>query len=260
LMISAFVKAGGVLGKPQYTDAGLKALEFLLSGMFDSESGALLRRYCEGEAAIPAFADDYAFLASALLDAFEATGTFRYLALALRLATEGLAEFEDSAEGGFFSTREGSPDILMRIKDEYDGAEPSANSVAVDVLLRLAHWTGRDDLFRRAERALLYFASRVHAQPTMAPQLLSALGRYLTPPEQVVIRCRDGADSDAKLDEIVLASRNEYKPYGAVIVITDTEAKALAELAPTLSSLDRIGVATLYRCRNLTCELPEQLA
>ncbi len=67
--------------------------------------------------------------------------------------------FEDTAEGGFFSTREGSPDILLRIKDDYDGAEPSANSVAIDVLLRLAHWTGQDALFRAsgASAALLCF-------------------------------------------------------------------------------------------------------
>jgi uncharacterized protein YyaL (SSP411 family) len=254
------VKAAGILDNTEYMNAGRKALDFLLSKMFDAQSGALLRRYCEGEAAIPGFADDHAFLAAALLDTFEASGESKYLGLALRLATEGLSPFEDTAQGGFFSTREGSEDVLLRIKDDYDGAEPSANSIAIDVLLRLAHWTGRDDLYQRAERALLFFASRVHAQPTMAPQLLASLGRYLTPPEQIVIRCQDGAVNDPKVQGAARTSRSEYLPYSAVLVLTDSESEALAELAPALSSLDRRDAATLYRCRNLTCELPEALA
>ncbi len=259
LTISALVKAGGVLNNPEYTNAGRKALEFLLLKMLDPDSTALLRRYCEGEAAIAAFADDYAFLASALLDTFEATGEARYLVLAFRLATEGLAPFEDVERGGFFSTREGSQDILLRMKDDYDGAEPSANSVAIDVLLRLAHWTGRDDLYQRAERALLCFGSKVRSQPTTAPQFLSSLGRYLTPPEQIVIRCADRESDAPAVQGAAQANRTEYRPYSAVLVITDSQSKALAELAPALSSLDRKGTATLYRCRNLTCELPEQL-
>ena len=259
LMISAFVKAGGILNNPEYTNAGRKALEFLLSNMLDPESTALLRRYCEGEAAIPGFADDYAFLAAALLDTFEATGEARYLVLAFRLATEGLAHFEDAERGGFFSTREGSADMLLRMKDDYDGAEPSANSVAVDVLLRLAHWTGRNELYERAERGLVHFGSKVQSQPTMAPQLLSSLGRYLNPPEQIVIRCADGESDTDAVQRVAQANRAEYRPYSAVLVITDTQSKSLAELAPALSSLDRKGTATLYHCRNLTCELPEQL-
>ncbi len=259
LMISAFIKTAGVLGKPEYLESGRKALDFLITRMFDKQSGTLLRRYCEGEAAIPGFADDYAFFAAALLDMFEATGEARYLSLALQLATEGLSAFEDTMQGGFFSTREGSEDILLRMKDDYDGAEPSANSVAVDVLLRLSHWTGRDDLYRRAERALLSFGSKVQAQPTMAPQLLASLGRYLRPPEQIVIRCQDGGLNDPAVAEAARSKRIEYQPYSAVLVITDTGSKALAELAPALSSLDRKGAATLYRCKNLTCELPEEL-
>jgi uncharacterized protein YyaL (SSP411 family) len=260
LMISAFLKAGSVLENPEYLEAGRKALEFLLATMHDPESDALLRRYCEGEAAIPGFADDYAFLAGALVDAFEAFGEARYLALALRLATEGLKHFEDTTSGGFFSTREGSADMLLRIKDEYDGAEPSANSVAIDVLLRVAHWTGRNELHERAERALQFFASRIQGQPTVAPQLLAGLGRYLTPPEQIIIRCQDGHAADSSVADAARASRAEYRPYGAVLVLTDTQSNSLGEVAPAIKSLERKGAATLYRCKNLTCELPEQLA
>jgi uncharacterized protein YyaL (SSP411 family) len=128
------------------------------------------------------------------------------------------------------------------------------------VLLRLAHWTGEDDLYRRAEQALLFLGSKIQAQPTMAPQILASLGRYLTPPEQVVIRCQDGSNNAPRIEEAAGTARREYRPYSAVVVLTDSESQALTELAPVLGSLDRKGSGTLYRCRNLTCELPEQLA
>jgi uncharacterized protein len=175
------------------------------------------------------------------------------------LATEGLKDFEDAA-GGFFSTREGASDILLRMKEDYDGAEPSANSIAIDVLLRLAHWTGKNDLYERAERALSYFATRVQSQPTTAPQFLASLGRYLTPPEQTIIRCQEAAPNDGKIARAANEIRKEFRPYSAVLVITDHQSKELEELAPALASLDRKGEATLYRCKNLTCDLPEQLA
>ena len=258
LMISALAKAGGILGKPEYLLAAKKCLDFLTNRMFDRESGTLLRRYCDGDAAISGFADDYAFLAAALLDYFEETGEADYLLFALRLAEDGLAQFEDAEAGGFFSTREGAPGILLRIKDDYDGAEPSANSVGTDVLLRLAHWTGRNDLRDRAERTLRFFAPRMTAQPTMAPQLLAALGRFLTAPEQIIIRARDGEPND-RTTQILAERRREFLPYTAVLLLTDGNAKALRQAAPFLSEMNRKGDATLYRCKNLACELPETL-
>ena len=105
--------------------------------------------FCEGEAAIGAFLDDYAFLAQALLDLFEATSETRYLEIARNLAVEGFARFEDHEDGGFFSTEQNAPDLLLRVKDDYDGAEPSGNSVATDVLLRLAHLAGDETLRKK---------------------------------------------------------------------------------------------------------------
>src|SRR5947207_4572981 len=141
-MISALAKGYAVIGDKDYLDAAECAASFLLSAMYDANSGRLLRRFCEGEAAVPAFLDDYAFFAQALLDLFEACFNPSYLEMAANLAKRDLQPFEDTEQGGFFSTAPGAGDLLLRIKDDYDGAEPSGNSVAADVLLRLAHLTG----------------------------------------------------------------------------------------------------------------------
>jgi hypothetical protein len=256
-MISALAKGYAVLGDKQYLDAAERAVSFLLSTMYDSQSGRLLRRFCEGEAAVPAFLDDYAFFAQALLDLFEACFNPSYLELAVNLAKNGLEQFEDTEQGGFFSTAGGASDLLLRIKDDYDGAEPSGNSVAADVLLRLAHLTGDTSFRDRAERCLRWVAPKVQAQPTMAPQMLVALGRWRSEPEQVVIRC---AAIDSQVEELLAEQRKNFAPNSALVVVPDESVDRLGEIAPFLAQLERKGRITVYECRNFACALPEVIA
>ncbi|HEU0142207.1 MAG TPA: thioredoxin domain-containing protein, partial [Bryobacteraceae bacterium] len=85
LMISAFAKAGQVLGESKYSEAASTAADFILSKLYERYSGRLLRRFREGEAAIPGFLDDYAFLAQGLLDLYETTFDIHHLDTAIRL-------------------------------------------------------------------------------------------------------------------------------------------------------------------------------
>ncbi|MFL6354202.1 MAG: thioredoxin domain-containing protein [Bryobacteraceae bacterium] len=257
LMISAFAKGYAVLGDKQYLEAAERAVSFLLSRMYDSKSGLLLRRFCDGEAAVPAFLDDYAFLVQALVDLFEAGFAPSYLQLASNLAKNGLQQFEDTEHGGFFSTFGGASDLLLRMKDDYDGAEPSGNSVAADVLLRLAQLTGDSSFRDGADRCLRWVAPKLGAQPTMAPQMLVALGRSLSEPEQVVIRC---AAITPEVESLLADRRQKFSPNSVVLVITDDSAEELAQTAPFLSQLERKGRMTLYECRNFACELPQVIA
>ena len=256
LMISAFAKGFTVLGDRQYLDAAERAASFLLTRMYDPQSGKLLRRYSGGESAIPAFLDDYAFFAQGLLDLFEAASKPQYLDSAVDLATRGFERFEDTNAGGFFSTEPDATDLLLRMKDDYDGAEPSGNSVATDVLLRLNHLTGNDEFRRRAERSLRAFVPKLKAQPSIAPQMLVAVGRWLAEPEQVVIRCEE---IDRETEHVLAEHRKRFAPYAVVIAITDASAQDLQRTAPFLAGLKRQGRATIYECRNFVCELPRVL-
>jgi uncharacterized protein len=256
LMISAFVKGYLVLGDEQYLRAAERAAAFLLNNMYDAESRQLLRRFCDGEAAVQAFLDDYALLASALLDLFEATSQASYLQTAIGFTRRAMADFEDANQGGFFSTGDRVPDLLLRMKDDYDGAEPSGNSVMTELLLRLAHLSG-DDAFRTsAERSLRAFAPKVRAQPTMAPQMLVAMGGWLGEPEQVVIRC---SEIDDDVQKIVAEHRQKFAPNSIVLALTDAAARSLATLTPFLAGLERKGRITIYECRNFACELPRMI-
>jgi len=253
LMISALAKGYSILGDKQYGKAAERATSFLLATMYDAGSGRLLRRYCEGESAIPAFLDDYAFLAQALLDLFEATFEPSYLTIAVDLATRGLMRFEDTGQGGFFSTVEKASDLLLRMKDDYDGAEPSGNSVATDVLLRLALLTGDERFRQTAEKSLRWSAAKMKDQPTIAPQMLAAVGRWLAEPEQIVLRC---AHIDSEVEAMLVERRKNVPPNTLILAIGDAASEHLAVAAPFLGGLERKGRITLYECRSFVCELP----
>ena len=189
LMISALAKGHMVLGDDRFRQTAEFAARFLVTTMYREDSGDLQRRFCDGESAITGFLDDYAFLAQGLLDLFETTFDPDFLAQAIALAVRGFSRFEDLAEGGFFSTDEGAPDLLLRMKDDYDGAEPTGNAVATDVLIRLSQLTGDPKFSASAARSLRAFAPKMRAQPTIAPLMAVALGRWLAEPAQVIIRC-----------------------------------------------------------------------
>jgi uncharacterized protein YyaL (SSP411 family) len=257
LCISALAKGYRVLGEVRYLEAAHRATAFLLAKMYNSETGQLLRVFYAGEAAVPAFLDDYAFFVQALLDLFEAAPEVSLLKTAMELSSRGLARFEDQQENGFFSTEQGAGDLLLRLKDDYDGAEPSGNSVATDVLLRLSVLTGDAAFRERAERSLRSFAPKIKVQPTMAPQMLVALGRWLAEPEQVIIRC---AEIDAECQLLVREYACKFVPNGVVLAITDGTAQELVLLSPFLAGLKRQGRMTVYECRNFTCELPKVIS
>jgi uncharacterized protein YyaL (SSP411 family) len=253
MQISALAKGYRVLGDARYLAAANTAAKFVLQKMYTPESGQLLRRYCDGESAVAAFLDDYAFLSQALLDLFEAKPEAWLLKFAIDLAQRGLARFEDQRADGFFSTEADQSDVLLRIKDDYDGAEPSGNSVATDLLLRLAHLTGENGFAVQAARSLRAFAPKMKAQPTIAPQMLVALGRWLNDSEQVIIRC---AELDDEAERLEREYTRKFSPSAVVLCIADRCADELREVSPFLAGLARRGRITIYECRNFTCRLP----
>ncbi len=255
LMISAFTLGGAVLEEPRYAEAARRAAEFLIATMWSPTPGVLLRRYRQGDAAIPGFLDDYAMFVQALLDLYEAQFDLRHLELAVRIAGRQGELFEDRERGGFFSSGAGDSSLVMRVKDDYDGAEPSGNSVAVMNLLRLAQVTNRADLRESAERALAAFAPRLSAAPVGLPQMLVACEFFLGEPRQIVlVGEREGVDTQA----LVRTFYSRFVP-NRVVLLVDSEAtrRGLAAGIPAVGQMQKVdGRAAAYVCRNYTCQLP----
>jgi len=255
LMISAFAKGGAVLDDARYAEAARRAAEFVIGHLYDAATGTLLRRYRAGDAAIPGFLDDYALFVQGLLDLYEAQFDWRHLERAIRLTEKQQELFEDAAAGGFFSTAADDHRLVLRVKDDYDGAEPSGNSVAVMNLVRLARMTNRAAFRESAERTLAAFASRLQLAPVAIPQMLAACEWVLgEPPEIILAGPKDSAEMRALLREL----HTRFVPSHVVLLVDSPETRqALAAGIPSVASMNPLeGRASAYVCRNYTCNLP----
>ena len=247
LMISAFAKGAQVLDDPRYLEAAQRAASFILTRLYDARSGVLLRRYRDGDAAIAGFLDDYAFFTGALLDLYEADFDPAHIDMAMRLADKMCQLFEDREAGAFFSTAEGDGHLVLRMKDDYDGAEPSGNAVALLDLLRLAHFTDQARYRESADRTLRALASKIEQQPVAVPQMLVGLDYYLAKRREIVI----AGPPEEFLHEI----RARFMPH-TITLLADA---AFFPAAAQMRTID--GQAAAYVCENYACQLPtSQLA
>src|SRR6185437_8596260 len=163
MAVSAYLAAAKVLEMRGARQFALKTLDRLLAEGWDQERGlAHVVAYPEGAPGqrIKGVLDDYAFLALALLDAWEATGAKRYYDAAMEVAEAMVARFYDAEEGGFFDTErvEGALGVLAaRRKPVQDSPAPAGNPTAAAALLRLEALNGRADFREKAEATLANF-------------------------------------------------------------------------------------------------------
>src|SRR6266849_6204584 len=255
LMISAFARAGEALDEPRYLAAATAAAGFIEANLYDAKAGRLKRRYRAGEAAIEGFLDDYAFFIQGLLDLYEASFDVRWLEWAVRLQEAQDQMFWDAKAGGYFTTTEKDPSLLMQTREDYDGAEPSPNSVAALNLLRLAQMTDRRAWTEKAEKTFGASARRLQTRPEALPQMACALDFRLSKPKQVIIAGQNNAADTIALLRLV---HERFLP-NKILLLADGAAgqKQLAHWLPFIESVARKqGRATAYICENYVCKLP----
>ena len=255
LMISAFARAAQVLDEPRYAAAAERAAAFAGEHLFDPATGTLARRHRAGETAIDGFADDYASLVQGLLDLYETTFNVAHLAWAIALQTHLDEQFRDGEGGGYFSTTGNDPSVLLRMKEDYDGAEPSPNSVAALNLLRLSQMTDDPPLREMAARTFAVFGERLQEAPSALPQMLAAIAYHLDKPRQIIIAGKPGAADTRAMLRVVHASFIPNK----IVLLADggTGQEILGGHIDFINSVSMIdGKATAYICEDYSCLLP----
>jgi uncharacterized protein YyaL (SSP411 family) len=262
-MISALARAAALPAEalaeraPAYLAAAVGAAEFIERELFDASRGVLFRSWREGRGTAEGFAEDYACFIQGLLDLQEASYDPRWLQQAETLQTKMDELFWDE-QGGYFNSAAGATDLILRLKDDYDGAEPAASSVAVSNLLRLGaifDEAGPGSRRSRALRTLAAFAPRWGAAPQALPQMVSALDLALEPPRHVIL-----AGDPAREDFQALAAvmHGHLGPRRSLLGLTGPNHAAwLAQRVPWLAGLGpRNGRAAAYVCENFTCQAP----
>jgi hypothetical protein len=251
LMLGAFARAGAVLGEPKYALAAASNLKFIRENLWvpaqnNSATGILYHRWRDGERDHVELLEGYAFMLEGVIHFYETTLDPDQLKFAIQLADAILEKFYDPANGGFWQSPAAVADLILRIKDDYDGAEPSGNSVAALALLKLAAITGRAEFKSAADHTLHLFADRLHTQPAALAYLLQALDFSLGEPKRVVIV---GDPGSTTFQELLRAAQSVYQPNKIVLSNTGP----VEEFARTLKSSDP---ATAYVCSGTTCQPP----
>lgn len=254
LMIAALAKGAQVLNRKEYSKVADQAVHFILKNL-RKENGRLMARYREGEAAYPAYLDDYAFLIWGLIEQYEATYNPEYLQSALELNQQMKDLFWDKERGGFFFYGEDAENLLARPKEIYDGAIPSGNSVAALNLIRLARLTGDQKLEEDAQAQLEAFSGTVKQYPFAYTFYLIAVYFALGPTKEIVI---SGKEEDQKTMAMLNEVRSRFLPEAVVLFHgQQTDGISIEEIAPYTKDQNMLNdQATAYVCENFACHAP----
>jgi len=254
LMIATLAKAARVLEEPRYASAARRAVDFALNTML-APNGRLLHRHRHSETALPAHADDYAFLVHGLLEFYGVTFEVDYLEKAMCLNKYLMEHFWDEEGGGFYFTADDGEELIVRQKQAYDGALPSGNSVAMLNLIRLGRITADPNLEAKAARIGRAFFESVRQSPAAYTQLMIAADFAVGPSYEIAI-AGDSRASDTR--EMLEAIHRRFIPNKVMVLLPterrSQEVKRLAPFTREQSSID--GKATAYVCVNHRCKLP----
>ena len=251
LMLKAFADGSRILDREDFRKIAARNATFILKHV--QKKGRLLRSWKNGDARIGGYLEDYAFFIDGLLALYRATLEARWLEEALRLAEVMAAEFADVEGAGFFDTtvEHGTP--MARPRELHDGATPSGNAVAADVLLRIAAMTGNAAYAERAVAVLRALAKTMREHPIAAGRYLGALDFYLGPTKEVALA---GNREDPGFQALHEAVYRFYEP-NTVLGYVDEDQPGLTARLPFLQERPaRDGEATAYVCEHYACLPP----
>ncbi|KAK4418176.1 Spermatogenesis-associated protein 20 [Sesamum alatum] len=279
LAISSFARASKILkGEPEGTDfyfpvvgtdpkeymeVAERAAAFIRQHLYNQQTQKLKHSFRKGPAAAPGFLDDYAFLISGLLDLYEFGGSICWLAWAIELQNTQDELFLDKEGGGYFNTPGEDPSVLLRVKEDHDGAEPSGNSVSVINLVRLASLvaSGSDHYRRNGERLLAVFEKRLKDTVMAVPLMCCAADMFSIESRKQVVLV--GPKSSPEYDGMLAAAHASYNPNRTVIHIDPTDVEEMrfweenndkiALMAKSNFTSDKV-VALV--CQDFTCNPP----
>jgi hypothetical protein len=249
LMIGAMAEGHRILGDRRYLDAGARAADFLLSTVVRPD-GRLLRTYRAGKAHLDAYLEDYAYLAEALIDLYEAGGASRYLTESHRLVEILLADFTDAESGAFYSTARNHESLIVRHLEGTDGATPSGNAVAASALARLSFHLDREDLRSAAERAITAYGKQIRRYPHAFAKSLAVINLLLEGPVELALI---GSWGEARFEALRTEVGHHYLPNR--IITHHDPAAGDPPPFPLLEGKQLVdGQAALYVCRNFACQ------
>jgi uncharacterized protein YyaL (SSP411 family) len=246
LMISAFARGAMVLDEPALSQVAVRATEFVQRELHDASRGVLFRCWRGSRGTAEGFAEDYAYFTQGLLDLYEATSEARWLTWAVKLQAKMDELFWDEERGGYFNSAAGDAHLVLRLKEDYDGAEPAPSSVAALNLLRLGAIFHDEARRARGARCIEAFRAQWARAPHAMPQMLCALELALEPPRYVVLAGDPGA---ADFRALAAVLHEKLGPRRTIL-----GANAAVPWSAAMTSVG--GKAAAYACEEYACQAP----
>ena len=258
LMLRSFAEAGAALGRADYLEAAVKNAEFLTTVM--CPQGRLLRTYRNGEAKLLGYLEDYSCVADGLIALYEATLDLRWLENAVAMADSMIELFWDEATGGFYDTGSDHEALVIRPRDVFDNAQPCGGSVASDILLKLAVFTGNDDYAAKASVPLRSLHEHMARSPGGTGHWLSALDFYISAVKEVAVV---GPSENPATSELLDTVRRQFLPNKVLMGYDPSSLESTGRAGldlggyPLLEGRGMVnGQPTAYVCQNYVCQLP----
>jgi uncharacterized protein len=245
LMIKGLAVAARVLRRPELADAATAAVDFIRHTLW--RDGRLLATYKDGRAHLPAYLDDYAFLADALLELLQTRWRSSDLDFARQLTDVLLSQFEDPETGGFFFTAADHEQLIHRSKTYSDDSLPSGNGVAASVLCRLGYLLGELPYLAAAERTLRAGWPMLQQYPQAHMSLVNALEDFLASMQILIIR-----GGTPQIEHWAAQLGALYAPTRMIFAIP----RDAADLPPALAAKRAAADTVAYVCTGMTCSAP----
>lgn len=237
-------KAYAATGETSWLRLAEGNMEFLLRAFKVSGDNSFHHTWKAGQARIPAFLDDYAWLIQALLNLQQVSGKWRYVELATELTRLVLERFSDEEQRYFYFTPAGQSDILVRKKEVYDGATPSGNAVMAANLYRLSILVDQPAWQQRARSMLLALGQAVLRYPTSFGCWNALLLEITAGTAEVAIVGKDWAASLAEMQKIFL-------PHCLWVATPESDSSI-----PLLAGKEAGDPVQIYVCRDYACQQP----
>ncbi|CAG8495423.1 10453_t:CDS:10, partial [Cetraspora pellucida] len=264
LMITGLVRAYEALRDKKFLDLAEGAAKFLKEKMYIPEKNILLRSFREGAGDVEGFVDDYSYLTEGLLHLYQSSFNESYLSWAIELQDKQNQLFYDEQFGGYYNVKEGTRDILLRLKDDHDGAEPSANSVSVSNLILLSNIVNNPDYNVKAEQTLKYFAGALNMMPHSMSAMVASLMLHIKGVKQIMVI---GREQNQIVQQFVETIRDQFipsktfllaKPENELLLEKNELVKAIvqSEFVDTSKKGAEDNVPSVHICENFTCGMP----
>ena len=242
-IIATFAKAGRILNNKKYIETAEKTVSFILKYLV-KEDGRLLSRFADDHASILGFADDYTFLIFGLIELYKSTMDQKYINKAIELNKQLIELFWDKENGALFFYGKDQEKLLIRNKEIYDGAYPSANSVCALNFKALYRLTNDYSLEEMANKIYSYFSEEINNNPTAYTFLLCSHIESINNVEDIVIVKGKNTDEYKRMKEYVNSS---FRPFTFVTTISDNQ-------SDNYKTID--GKSSAYICTNHNCLEP----